>query len=64
MNHREDRTMREMMGRGKGGSEALPPAFNLFPSSPACLLFLLGYPAAASVEERATETLVHASITG
>lgn len=59
LNHREDGTMRETMVRGQSGSEASPSVFNLFPSSPARLLFLLGYPVAASVEERATETLVH-----
>lgn len=56
--HREDGTM----GRGKRGSKASAPAFFLFPSSPARLLFLLGYSAGTSLEERATETLVHANL--
>ena len=50
------------MGRGKRGSKASAPAFFLFPSSPARFLFLLGYPAGTSLEERATETLVHANL--
>ena len=47
LNHREDGMMREMMGRGKRGSEALPPTFSLFPIIPLMLAIFIGIPSSS-----------------